>query len=64
MAHSHICRYCLESFICGEDAAECFRKYIVCGECFWSVEFKHFVLFFILAAVAVAATLFVFGEFR
>lgn len=62
--HSHICRYCEKDFICPEDAAECFQKYIVCRDCFWAYEAKHFLLVFFLSCLAIGATVYLFRNLK
>lgn len=57
MAHQHICRYCEENFICPADAAECFKRYIVCDDCFRQIELPHIIVVFILAIIAIGMTL-------
>ena len=64
MPHNHFCRYCGDKFICPENADECFQKFIVCQECFWNHDFKHFLLVFALAVVALLATVFLFRQHK
>lgn len=58
--HFHICKYCDGDYVCGEDAGECFRHYITCDDCFMKHDFRHFLLFTALLAVAIWLTIFVF----
>lgn len=57
--HRHICKYCDRDFLCDEPL-ECFKTLQACDECFWKHDFKHFLLFFFLAAVAGSLTIVLF----
>lgn len=62
--HNHQCKYCLNPFVCGEPADECFQKYIVCDTCFWRHDFLHFVSALVLGGIALAMTLFLISAIR
>lgn len=63
MAHNHECRRCEKFFVCGEDASECFRRFITCNDCFRRYDLRYFLLVFVLAVVAIAMTLYLSGAY-